>query len=200
MLTQDALFGELRSLLQRPASTQTWDALCEHLYLWPHEALGAVALPYALDIVTRWPDEVGRPAPDHWALQLLSGEDVAPMALANRLRLDDAALTPDALTALLASSRLTNLTQLNLSSGGLGDDGVSTFAASALFATLTDLRLSYNRIGLAGAVALAASPSLSALTSLYLGGNDLGADGAAALIASPHLSNLTSLSDRKSVV
>lgn len=94
-----ALFGELRSLLLQPASTQRWIALTEMLSRWPDAAhLEHVAIPYARDHLDRWPPELRTPlgpwqhALDHDPghapfLQLLGALSLQGEAL---LALDDA--------------------------------------------------------------------------------------------------------------
>jgi hypothetical protein len=58
-------FGTLRSILQQPPCKETWDALRAELALWGDEALERDALPYALSILARWPDDIAR-APYWW--------------------------------------------------------------------------------------------------------------------------------------
>lgn len=56
------LFGELRSLLLQPASTQHWIALTELLSRWPDPAhLEHVAIPYASAHLERWDPELRAP-------------------------------------------------------------------------------------------------------------------------------------------
>jgi hypothetical protein len=105
-MTYETLFGELRSILQNPASIDTWDALYEHLDLWPADTLETLALPYALDIVGRWFDGVERAAPQRWAARLLEGQGAALLALANKLDVSDQQLSSAQLAALTASPHL----------------------------------------------------------------------------------------------
>lgn len=189
----DAFFDDLRSILQRPASVETWCALCEHLDLWDRDVLEQVALPYALNIVTRWSAELERVAPERWVD--VSAESIDPsLALANTLKLRPCLEAPDeAFThALLCSPHLAQLRALSLC-GALLDDAIAALAASSHLVNLIYLDLSYNDIGAAGAAALAASPSLANLEELDLSDNAIGDAGAAALAASPHLNKLTSL-------
>jgi hypothetical protein len=74
----DVLFGELRSLLQEAPSEEVWERVCEQLDLWPPEALEAVALPYVLEHVARWPATVERLAPLRW----MDGSELAQAKLA----------------------------------------------------------------------------------------------------------------------
>jgi hypothetical protein len=122
-MTQEAPFGELRSLLLQPASVDTWDALCGHLDLWSNDALEQTALPYTLDIVTRWPDELERAAPSRWVKALLEGQDAPQVALVNALSLLSRELSQPQLTALLTSPRLANLRRLDLEAGWIADAG-----------------------------------------------------------------------------
>ena len=136
----DDLFPELRSILQRPASKETWDALCDHLQedLWGAEALEAVALPYALGIVAWWPGEVERalslrrPAPE------LSAGTLACLQLADTL-----ILTTGGQDGLVVLERLASAPQLrgvrsialhgsNLNDADLYTGAEPVFAANTL--------------------------------------------------------------------
>jgi hypothetical protein len=192
-MTQDARFGELRSILQRPAAKETWGALCQNLNLWDLESLEHVALPYVLDLVTRWPTKVTRSAPKPWIQRALGGEDVAQLAAANVLVWASRNLSHVELLALTTSPRLANLTCLDLSWNQLGDAGAAALATSQHLTRLTLLDLSWSQIGDDGATALAESPHLTRLTVLKLPENQLGDEGAAALAASPHLATLNHL-------
>ena len=83
----DLLFGELRSVLQRPASDETWLALCEQLGHWPAHTLAMVALPYALEHLARWPDALRCEAPRAWADALLNGQACPQLRCARQLTL-----------------------------------------------------------------------------------------------------------------
>ena len=184
-MTHDARFGELRSLLQRSASTKTWDALCQHLDLWSYDTLEQTALPYTLDIVTRWPDELERAAPSRWVKALLEGQDAPQVALVNALSLLSRELSQPQLTALLTSPRLANLRRLDLEACWIADAGFAALAASPYLSNLTSLNLSNNDLCHDGAAALAASPLLSHLTDLSI--DYIGPEARAVLNASPHL-------------
>jgi hypothetical protein len=192
-MTHDALFGELRSILQNPASQETWVALCEHLDLWSPEALEDIALPYALDIVGRWPAELEREVPQRWAAKLLEGQAVAQLAAANKLYLNGDRRSAAQLTASLATPHLSGLTRLAVRWAEEAAAGAMAVASAPHLTNLTHLELSYCTLGASGAAALASAPHLSGLTHLSLSNSPLQDDGVAALAASPHLSNLASL-------
>ncbi len=146
-MTPDALFGDLRSILQRPASSETWGALCDHLDLWSNDALEAVALPYSLDIITRWPGELERTAPKRWVERLLAGEDVASLVVVNTLSLESSQLSQPQLTAVLTSQRLTSLRTLDLHDNNIFEEGAKALADAPLLKDLTCLKLGKNDIG-----------------------------------------------------
>ncbi|MEM1348038.1 MAG: hypothetical protein AAGI01_05720 [Myxococcota bacterium] len=82
-------FGELRSLLQRVPSRERWDALCVLLLGWWDEAhRDAVAVPYARDILERWPDQL-RTLPVRWLHALETDPGLKPfVGLARALTVD----------------------------------------------------------------------------------------------------------------
>jgi Ran GTPase-activating protein (RanGAP) involved in mRNA processing and transport len=195
-MNQESLFGELRSILQRPASQETWAALCQLLQgaLWPDEALEAVAVPYALDIVSRWPESIERAAPDAWARQLMSGQGGAQLALANKLHLwRGPTPTLDELALLLGSPAIGGLRRLNLSASvaSHGADALALLDTPHL-AGLERLELDTASVDGAGAAALAAV-RLPALRWLNLAHNALDDDALALLLRAPLCAELRAL-------
>lgn len=216
-MTQEALFGELRSILQQPVSYQTWDDLCDHLDLWSGDALEQVALPYTLDIIHRWPDTVERSTPTRWIKRLLAGEDVAQMVVAQRLMLHinngSAGLARllasphlrnikamhlfgikrnDLLTALTSAQPLPSLRWFSLSSHNMDDDALTALLVAPILDGITSLNL--NLLYPCESVsALLAWPGIARLTRLSLSGSWISEESATALAASPHLSALTHL-------
>jgi hypothetical protein len=190
----DALFGQLRSILQRPASRETWVELCDQLDLWPSDKLEQLGLPYALDIVTRWPADVARKAPHRWVNRLVAGRDVALLCLTTSLELYTYHGSREQHAAALAASpHLQNLITLDLAHNTIGEAGAAALAASPHLSNLSHLNLPNNQIGPAGAAALAASPHLQNLSALNLYSNTIRDAGVASLAASPYLRGLISL-------
>jgi hypothetical protein len=199
MRRQQLLFGELRSILQRPASALTWGALCKQLEgrPWDVDMLEQVALPYAVDIVRRWPDEVERAASSGWVR--MDAETISPLlALANSLTLHQLATRglelrmSDAFASRLFSSpSVAGLTSLQVF--GALSDAVITALTSSSPMRLSSLRLALYALHDADVAALVASANMSALTALSLDESRLTDASAAAIAASPHLSALTSL-------
>jgi Leucine-rich repeat (LRR) protein len=182
--TEQALFGELRSMLAQADKDPQWAAHLIKLLGQGHERLGQeqyeqVWLPYLVAAQASLPQPL---CTWHSLQELERACLLAPWA--------SFALQPDAscdVFALAASPYLSNLTELDLNSNGIGAKGAAALAASPYLSNLTELDLTYNGIGAKGAAALAASPYLSQLTRLVLLDNEIGDEGAAALAASPYL-------------
>jgi hypothetical protein len=87
--TSAQLFGELRSLLQRPPSEATWLELCELLeraWLDHPEAVENTLLPYAAQALSRWPDAL-RKMPGNWQHYLTTKSSYPPSLLLRTVRL-----------------------------------------------------------------------------------------------------------------
>ncbi|MEC9400668.1 MAG: hypothetical protein VX475_23780 [Myxococcota bacterium] len=65
-MTASESMGELRSALHEP-SVESWNRAVELLTRWDgHQQLVEEVVPYAHDILSRWPDEVPRALPQNW--------------------------------------------------------------------------------------------------------------------------------------
>ena len=97
------MFGELRSLLQRPPSAQVWQQLCALLEGWPPgQELEGRALPYCQDHLEQWPARL-RAAPARWRAALERGEVPAPAPLVRHLKASHRAWSGEALATLLGA-------------------------------------------------------------------------------------------------
>ena len=172
------LFGELRSLLQRPPHVGVWARLCRLVETFGSELFIERALPYTLDHLRRWPDELRR-APRTWTDDLMAGQgdgypwelvrvlEVRALPLDEQYARGQSPLDGDAILAhLFDLDILDNLTQLMLADIGVTD---------------------------AGAAALVSRPSIKGLRSLDLRGNNLSARGVSAIARCSHLKNLEAL-------
>ena len=65
-MTTSESMGELRSALHEP-SVESWERAADLLTRWDgHQQLVEEVIPYAHDILSRWPDEVPRALPQYW--------------------------------------------------------------------------------------------------------------------------------------
>ncbi len=217
MSYKDKLFGELRSVLQRPPSEASWVALGENIERWPEDDLVGHVLTYAEDHLRGWPDAL-RIAPTRW-----HGRG-ARMSLCRRvkIRVHDDGYT---LREQLQTWDLSAITELDLSGSPLGDWAVFQLIKTPGLNALRWLDLDLMDIGAAGLselsrwpttaqlhhlslfqgmvdsrippaayTAFVTSPNLLNLRHLSLCGHDALEDTAAcALFSSPHLTHLTSL-------
>lgn len=71
-MSNDANFGELRSLAQREGTGQDWEHLCAELARWPSQYVSEALVPYLDRSLARWPDHT-RTAPYDWLRPLLTG-------------------------------------------------------------------------------------------------------------------------------
>jgi Leucine-rich repeat (LRR) protein len=190
-MTQETLFGELRSILQRPASVETWEALCQSLELWPSDELEQVALPYTLGILHRWPGEVARVAPLSW---VDTRQPPQTLALANRIGIDGVAWRAGARAALFQTPLLRGMTSIKLARVKLTPRELRMLVSAQPLPALTALDVSFNDLGLSGGRALSAKTQMPSLISLDLSGCEIGFRGLEAMINASVVSNLTSLS------
>lgn len=98
------------------------------------------------------------------------------------LALPRAGIRDEALLALLKTSPLRQLEELDLSGNHLTDHGVEAIASYAGFGGLHTLVLAYNFVGDEGALALARSQALGSLQELVLEGNLIHDESALALL------------------
>jgi hypothetical protein len=192
------LFGELRSVLQRPASEETWGALCAQLDLWPVAALEAVALPYALGHLARWPDALSCEAPRAWTNALLAGRPCPQLRCARSIFVTmfpgGIFPTPEQ-TARLDAPSMRGLRAMTLLPSTLDAPAFCAwFGGAQHLGALRTLMIVSEQLDDAQLEVLAREPALARLTSLALRqGYRITARGARALADSPHLADLTSL-------
>ena len=156
--TEQALFGELRSMLAQADKDPQWAAHLIKLLGQGHERLGQeqyeqVWLPYLVAAQASLPQPL---CTWHSLQELERACLLAPWA--------SFALQPEASCDALANSPyLSNLTELDLTYNGIGAKGAAALAASPYLSQLTRLVLLDNKIGDEGAAALAAAPYLCEL-------------------------------------
>jgi uncharacterized protein (TIGR02996 family) len=97
------------------------------------------------------------------------------------------------LAPALVECRLPRLTALGVGAWDIGVEGARKLASSSWLGQLTILNLHWNYLGDAGVDALAASPHVTRLTALGLRDNGIKAAGAMALVRSVRLPRLTTL-------
>lgn len=218
-----ALFGEIRSLLQTPYQPRHWSDLLALLYRWKdQDALRAQVIPYAQAHLSRWPQGEGhqRWAPNDWYHITPDGELVVShegLALANAIKFKPSTLTHPrharwlsdpqrhhlcALTLhhqnispelILALFQNPSLRELDLGWNLLGRLSLATLMTHLLQTKIERLRLGYAGLDDAALMSLAQAPQLSQLKQLGLRNNEIGLIGIIALTQSPHLGQLTAL-------
>jgi len=154
---KNALFGELRSILQRPPSAEAWQALYDNINKWPYVDVEHVILPYASDRLQAWPDRL-REAPHTWL-------DDLRILFCRRVAYTHTRDEPDRVCALIRSGQLRAITELDLSHGDA--DLALQIARSSQLDALTWLDLAFCDLGDQELRALAGSPILRQLR--YLG-------------------------------
>lgn len=184
--TDNAHFGELRSLLQRAPSEGVWSRLCRVIEAWGRAEFEARALPYVRDHLKRWPDHLRR-APQRWADDLLRGQgDVWPWSITRTLELrsvpldelveleDQPAEGDRALELLLQTEALYSVTHLMLTDLGITDEGCARLLEYPGISRLRSLRLQGNHLGAEGVSRIARTKALSELVALDLRANHWG--------------------------
>lgn len=194
----DQRFGDLRSLLQLPPSDEVWAALCQQLDLWPAEPLEALAIPYALEHLARWPAALRCEAPWAWANALLAGQPCPQLTCARSLFVSlyfGLVFPTEDHQRRFDTPHLRHLRELSIVSGTLDIGAIGAWLDGARHLdALQALTIVYELLVDDHLHTLAASPALSRLTKLALRqGYAITVRGALALAASPHLSNLTAL-------
>jgi hypothetical protein len=164
MMHEDELFGELRSILQRPASTSTWSALCEHLDRWPLDTLEKVAVPYAASHLERWPQEIARGASGRWLGELMRGSPLPQLGATRALSIVAPSSYQEQLRYTLDNKAMRHLTDLTIVAHALSVKGVKSWSNAPLLATLERLTLVTTGLG----KPLVPSKLLAHLTGLEL--------------------------------
>lgn len=110
-------FGDLRSLLQRPAGPDTWQALCAFLDLHAtrrsSDAAWEQLIQYARSVLKRW-DPALCLAPDHWVAQLFAGKSPLQMLAARRLSTLAMDIGDEQIFEMTASPLIANITYLEM--------------------------------------------------------------------------------------
>ncbi len=184
-------FGELRSLAQGPTDEVAWLRLCQALSTFSPSALRELALPYALDMAKRWPDQA-RIMPWGWLDAWLQGREVAGMRLVRALHLGGMVHDAD-LWRLAQGPALPQLQWLNLRGADITSRGFAALVQSPLMGSMRGLWASGQGLGAYAAQALADSTQLGALEVLELSHSRLREAGAQALFGATNLPKLREL-------
>lgn len=165
-MRRESLFGELRSLLARPASSSLFDELVSLV-----DPFDTATINYLSEHSRQWPATIDRVLPVEWARLAVSRENVYALRLGNvasfehvpisregarvlsenlelmtgytRLRFDGNSLT-DELVDALAGTRFDGLRELGLTATGFSDASLQILGAAPLARQLTHLELSRN--------------------------------------------------------
>lgn len=188
------IFGEVRSLLQRPPSPELWGRLCKLLDVTSQqEGLRA----YLIDHLLRWPDTL-RVAPSDWCAQALAGETPRWWSLVRSVRLLQP--TNATLKALLRTGDIAHITSLTLEDQppvdeyGRSKSGLlQELAKAGPLPHLKRLELRQGNFGDRGAMFLANATNLSGLELLELSEVQFEDEGYLALASSQTLPPLKSL-------
>lgn len=78
------LFGHVRSVLHMPPGAMAWARLCTLLDGAREPALSEQLIPYALEHLRAWPDELRR-LPRHWCRRLDMGQDIPQLAMVRHI-------------------------------------------------------------------------------------------------------------------
>jgi hypothetical protein len=169
-MSEDNLFGELRSLLQRPPSRAAWDHLCLALEEWPAEALEQQALPYVTSILDRWPDAL-RVANPRWIKAFLRERKIPWLPLVRSVGFHGTRLTLEGMLKALDQLQSARLLELNLADAiELHVAEATALAAHPTLAQLRTIKLSNAYRSGEALVTLLSSPNLSALERLEVNG------------------------------
>lgn len=199
------LMSELRSALNAP-SDASWSKIRWLLERWMGE-LGVermrdVALPYCAQHLTRWPDDLARPAPPDWITRLKRGEEVPALALATELHV---VATPTRAhdEQLIRLRRVldapgTPLRALRVDGYTFWDEPDAQLVARLKREPdLEWLEVSEANLGGDGLIRLLGEAELGSLRRLDLQGNQIGTTGTRWLAAQPTLRGLARLDVRR---
>jgi len=206
-------FGEFRSVLAKPASIETFDALCE---LVGHSGqLTPQVAEYAVDHLERWPEHITRAPLEPWVDALMDGASVPALVLCDTLRLvnwwhrdederweydpdsEEPIIEPrlhdERLAELLGTEYVRGLRVLDLGQNMLTTKSARAIAECEHLIGLRVLNLRDNALGDEGARAIARSPFMANLTTLNLHTTKMTWEGAEAIASSAHLTKLRHL-------
>lgn len=200
-------FGELRSLLQRQPGVGVWARLCRLVETWGAEMFIERALPYTLDHLKRWPDELRR-APRTWTDALMAGGgeeypwelvrvlEVRALPLDEQVASEQSVLEGDRiLERLFDLEILENLTHLMLTDIGVSDAGCAALVSRRDVSGLRALSMKGNNLSARGVSAIARCAHLGKLESLDLRANRWGGyeEAVAQIARTRHLRSLKRL-------
>lgn len=183
------LFGELRSLLQQHPSASVWLEICALVEQLDEDFLAETALPYALDHLRRWDDDLRR-ARRRW---FNHPEPPKYVKLARSAKLNRRGLRDRELVELLDSQAIRSVRLLDLSDNWIEAAGAAALARSTQLSALRELDLGHNQIKDAGFIHLCQAASLHALRSLRVTKNDLSPAALEHLAQAPFTPHLIAL-------
>lgn len=191
-----ASFGELRSLLQRPYTADTWDELVALIDRW--EPFDEAHLPWLDDIqahLTQWPAAV-RYASPRWLDLTAQGQlrSIHPaLRLATGLRLSEHGEHVEVILRALENTGV-QLSALALRGAALGQtSALEPLTHNPALAHLRELSLEACQLTWEGVRALSHTPYLSQLRALSIASNRLGELAISQLVQSSHLHQLERL-------
>ena len=192
----DADFGELRSLLHRPATASNWAAICEEIERWEPDSseLQTVVIPYANQLLGTYPDAL-RVMPSSWRQALLMrGElDLPWFEWARRLDISGDRLRIRETRHLVECKRLRELNHLDIFAQ-ISQTAFGLLVQAPYLKGVKHLGLRLTGLEDAQFSKLIAAPMFErGLPSLDLGWSGLSERGLHAVATSPHMSNLERL-------
>lgn len=110
------VFGNLRSLLQRPASKALWDELCEVIDTHVNrvdEAQWHEIVAYTRGVLRHWPIELCQ-APERWVNAMFEGEQVAQLAVARAIDTRGRDVGDEQIFEMTLTPALSELTSLSM--------------------------------------------------------------------------------------
>jgi hypothetical protein len=183
----------MRELLYQPPQRERWLELLEMFEGWPHEDGFSVALEYANNHLSSWPDAT-RVAPRAWVERLLEGKRPhRAWPLVRHISMRSCGLGPEDAFCLARHSAMSCVTHLELSYNHLQSEGARYLARSPHLGSLRLLWLGSNKTGEGTLAQLCGSASGFALTSLNLSGGHFCDEDLEALLGSSLLDSLEHL-------
>jgi hypothetical protein len=167
-LSEEALFGELRSALQGEASPVGWARVCEVMDVWPRVSVEERAVAYASSLLDRWPD-VYRSAPWRWVQRVALGAELPMLELVRVLDLRNYPIRGSQLDKVLRSEVLQRrVSQLYIDEKGFGVEHapLGAMLAATRWQRLESLYLDRSELGDRGARVLADAPWMATLREL----------------------------------
>lgn len=139
-------FGELRALLQRPPSQLRFRRIADLLLeAWRDapERTQEERLPYALNVLERWPDALRSPGPS-WLRTVIISAPLSPLwKLAKHLDFTTTPLLDEHWLRLASSPQVRHITSINAAYSQQSPQGLRSLITSRNLTSLTHLDLSY---------------------------------------------------------